>query len=327
MTSPENGFYSALDADSEGVEGKYYTWQKTEVDAILQNDSDLFCKFYNVTAHGNWEEVNILRTKQTATVFCNENGLVLADFEKTMRACLNQLLAVREKRIRPLLDDKIILGWNALMNSAYSKAFAATGKEEYRSKTVANMRLLLEVFHSYDGLMHVYKEGVAKYPAFLDDYAFLIQALIHLQEITANTSYLEKAKELVAYVTNHFSEEETGYFYFTKANQADIVVRKKEVYDGAVPSGNGVMAVNLHYLGVIYDRPEWREQSARMLLGLQDAVLRYPASFGVWAGLFLNQIVGFQELAIVGNDYKSKKEEVFGLVSAEFNSAVFRRNE
>ncbi|MEJ8817847.1 thioredoxin domain-containing protein [Lacibacter sp. H407] len=329
MTSPENGFYSALDADSEGVEGKYYTWLKEEVDAVLQNDAELFCKFYDVTAHGNWEQVNILRTKQTATDFCNENGLELSAFEAKMLTCLDQLLAVREKRIRPLLDDKIILGWNALMNSAYSKAFAATGKEEYRKKAISNMQLLLKVFQSSEGMWHVYKEGMAKYPAFLDDYAFLIQSLIHLQEITADTGYLEKAKELVAYVTTHFSEEETGYFFFTKANQADIVVRKKEVYDGAVPSGNSVMAVNLHYLGIVYDQPDWRERSTRMLLGLQDAVLRYPGSFGVWAGLFLNQIKGFQELAIVGKEYESKKDEVLSWYqpnlilqsSAEMNSS------
>ncbi len=329
MTSPENGFYAALDADSEGVEGKYYTWLKTEVDTVLQNDAELFCKFYDVTEHGNWEDVNILRIKKTAVDFCKEHGLEVNAFEKQMRNCLDRLLKVREQRIRPLLDDKIILGWNALMNSAYSKAFAATGRQEYREKAVSNMELLLRVFQSDDGMMHVYKEGVAKYPAFLDDYAFLVQALIHLQEIAGDTAYLEKAGEMVAYVANHFSEEETGYFYFTKANQADIVVRKKEVYDGAVPSGNGVMAVNLHYLGVIYDRPEWRERSTRMLLGLQDAVLRYPGSFGVWAGLFLNQIVGFQELAIVGEGYQNRKDEILSWYqpnlilqsSAEMNSS------
>ena len=192
------------------------------------------------------------------------------------------------------------------------------------------MQLLLQVFQMEDdGMWHVYKEGVAKYPAFLDDYAFLIQSLIHLQEITADTNYLEKAKELTSYVITHFSEEETGYFFFTKANQADIVVRKKEVYDGAVPSGNAIMAVNLHYLGTIYDQPDWRERSTRMLLGLQDAVLRYPGSFGVWAGLFLNQIKGFQELAIVGKESESKKDEVLSWYqpnlilqsSAEMNSS------
>ncbi len=329
MTSPENGFYSALDADSEGVEGKYYTWLKAEVDEVLQNDAELFCKFYDISTDGNWEEVNILRTKQTAAVFCKANGFEVNAFEAKMRRCLDQLLTVREKRIRPLLDDKIILGWNALMNSAYSKAFAATGNEEYRKKAISNMQLLLQVFQMEDGMWHVYKEGVAKYPAFLDDYAFLIQSLIYLQEITADTSYLDKAKEFVSYVITHFSEEETGYFFFTKANQSDIVVRKKEVYDGAVPSGNAVMAVNLYYLGIVYDKSGWRERSARMLLGLQDAVLRYPGSFGVWAGLFLNQIKGFQELAIVGMEYESKKDEVLSWYqpnlilqsSAEMNSS------
>jgi uncharacterized protein YyaL (SSP411 family) len=312
MTSSENGFFSALDADSEGVEGKYYTWQKAEIVAILKEDADLFCRFYDITDDGNWEEVNIPRTKQTAAAFCAENALELPAFELNMRACLDKLHAVRQKRIRPLLDDKIILGWNALMNSAYSKAFAALGNEAYRSKAIDNMKFLLEVFPTSDGYWHVYKEGLAKYPAFLDDYAYLVQALIHLQEITSDTSYLKLANDLVAYVTTHFSEDDTGYFFFTKASQADIVVRKKEVYDGAVPSGNAVMAVNLHYLGIVYNRADWRERSIRMLLGLQDAIVRYPGSFGVWAGFFLNQIYGFRELAIIGEGYQTQKREVLG---------------
>jgi len=130
MTSAEYGFYSALDADSEGVEGKYYTWTKAEVDEILKQNSYLFCRYYDITDHGNWEEVNIPRTKKAAEVFCAENGLDTVVFYEQMEKCLQQLLFEREKRTRPLLDDKLILSWNALMNSAYSKAFAALGIEE-----------------------------------------------------------------------------------------------------------------------------------------------------------------------------------------------------
>jgi uncharacterized protein YyaL (SSP411 family) len=310
MTSAENGFYSALDADSEGVEGKYYTWQKQEVDELLQEEAALFCRFYDITEHGNWEEVNIPRIKQKAVEFCRENALDVEIFETKMKACLGSLLQTREKRIRPLLDDKILLSWNALMNCAYSSAFAATGKEEYRQKAIHNMQFLLKAFQHDEGLRHVYKNGTAKFPAFLDDYAYFIKALLMLQEITSDTSYLLKAKDLMTSAIDLFGEEETGYFFFTADNQADIVLRKKEIYDGATPSGNAVMAVNLQQLGIIFNKPEWVERSTKMLLGLQDVMVRYPGSFGVWAGLLQNRINGFRELAIVGEGHETKRDEV-----------------
>jgi uncharacterized protein YyaL (SSP411 family) len=312
MTSPENGFYSALDADSEGVEGKYYTWKKHEVDELLKEEAELFCRFYDITEHGNWEDVNIPRIKQKAVEFCKENGLDLETFETKMKACLDLLLQTREKRIRPLLDDKILLSWNGLMNCAYSSAFAATGKEEYRQKAISNMQFLMKAFQHDEGLRHVYKNGTAKYPAFLDDYAYFIKALLQLQEITSDTNYLLKAKDLMEAAIDQFGEEETGYFFFTAAGQTDVVVRKKEIYDGATPSGNAVMAVNLQQLGIIFNKPEWLEQSTKMLLGLQDVMVRYPGSFGVWAGLLQNRINGFRELAIVGEDHKTKRDEVLG---------------
>lgn len=310
MTSPENGFYSALDADSEGVEGKYYTWTKNEVDALLKEDAELFCRFYDVTEKGNWEEVTILRTRQNAVRFCKENGLELETFQTKMKTCLEILLHAREKRIKPLLDDKILLSWNALMNYAYSSAFAATGKEAYRKKAISNMKFLVKAFEHADGLWHVYKEGIAKYPAFLDDYAYLIKALLQLQEITSDTSYLLKAKEVMTVAIERFGENETGYFFFTSTAQDDVVIRKKEIYDGATPSGNAVMAVNLQYLSTVFNKPEWLERSIKMLMGLQDVVVRYPGSFGVWAGLLQNLINGFRELAIVGKEYEKRRDEI-----------------
>lgn len=310
MTSPENGFYSALDADSEGVEGKYYTWKKEEVVEVLKGDAELFCQFYDVTEEGNWEEVNILRTKQKATHFCRENNLSLDSFEIKMKDCLDRLLYEREKRIRPLLDDKILLSWNALMNYAYSSAFAALGSETYRQKANSNMNFLLKTFENGSGLCHVYKEGLAKFPAFLDDYAYVIKALLQLQEVTSDTTYLIKAEEFMTAAIERFGEDETGYFFFTADDQEDIVVRKKEIYDGATPSGNAVMAVNLQHLGIIFNKSEWVERSTKMLLGLQDVMVRYPGSFGIWAGLLQNRINGFRELAIVGEGHETKRDEV-----------------
>lgn len=312
MTSEENGFFSAYDADSEGVEGKFYTWQKSEVDAVLQNDSELFCSFYDITEKGNWEAVNIPRIQVEAEVFCKMHQLNIDLFNETIKNCRNKLFDTRAKRIKPLLDDKMILSWNALMNIAYSKAYAALGNEEYRERAVKNMTFLLKAFkdEKKEGLKHVYTKGVAKFNAYLDDYSFLIQALINLQEITSNHLYLKWAKEFTSLALTHFSEEETGFFYFTEDGQKDMIVRKKEVYDGAIPSGNAVMAYNLHYLGVILNKPEWKEQSMKMMLSLEQAVLRYPGSFGVWAGHLMNLINGYKEVAIVGFSHQELRDEL-----------------
>jgi uncharacterized protein len=312
MTSEEAGFFSAYDADSEGVEGKFYTWKKSEVDAVLQNDSELFCSFYDISEKGNWEGVNIPRIKIEAEAFCELHQLNIDFFNSTMANCRNKLFETRSRRIKPLLDDKIILSWNALMNMAYSKAYAALGKEEFKERAVQNMTFLLKTFkvETKDGFNHVYTKGETKFNAYLDDYAFLIQALISLQEITSNQQYLKWAEEFTQIVLTHFAEEETGFFYFTEDGQKDIIVRKKEVYDGAIPSGNAIMVCNLHYLGVILNKPAWKEQSMKMILSLEKAVLKYPGSFGVWVGHLMNMIYGFNEVAIVGYDHQKYRDEL-----------------
>ena len=172
------------------------------------------------------------------------------------------------------------------------------------------MEFLVKAFEHADGLWHVYKEGIAKYPAFLDDHAYLIKALLQLQEITSDTNYLLRAKDLMTAAIERFGEDETGYFFFTAGGQEDVVVRKKEIYDGATPSGNAVMAANLQYLGTIFNKPEWQERSTKMLMGLQDVLVRYPGSFGVWAGLLQNRINGFRELAIVGTEHEVRRDEI-----------------
>ncbi len=216
MMSPEGGFYSALDADSEGVEGKFYVWTKQELDSLLGENADTFNKYYNVTEGGNWEHTNILHVRSTPEAFSKANNIELNRLEQILSESREKLLLERGKRIRPVTDDKILLGWNAMMNTAYSKAFAATGFEKYRLLAVRNMKFLLEKFRQGEegNFFHTYKEGQAKYPAFLDDYSQLIHALIHLQEITADTSYLEKVKTLIKWCFQHFSEEEKGLLLF-----------------------------------------------------------------------------------------------------------------
>ncbi|MCH5600678.1 hypothetical protein [Niabella ginsengisoli] len=160
----------------------------------MGSDAEVYCDYYNISQNGNWEHTNILRILEPLPVFAANRQYKVADLQQLLDKCNKKLLAIREQRIRPALDDKIILGWNALMNTAYSKAYAATGNEAYKQRAISNMQFMMKAFSDNTvNLKHVWKNGVAKFPAFLDDYAYLIQALLQLHRITANTDYLAKA--------------------------------------------------------------------------------------------------------------------------------------
>ena len=299
----QKGFYSALDADSEGEEGKFYVWNYFEVKELLNDDADLFCEFFDVNRNGNWEGTSILRRRKKEEDFSKEKSISLEELRRIIEKGKKLLLEKRNERIRPQTDDKILLGWNALMNSALSKAFSATGNENYRQLANDNMQFLWSNFskNNEGEFYHSWKNNIAKQPAFLDDYAFLIQALIQLQEITGNTDFLEKANKVTDYVIENFKEPATDFFFYTNTNQQDVVVRKKEVYDGAQPSGNAVMAGNLYRLGLYFDKPDWREKASSMIRSLGNAIVRYPTSFGVWASLLLEITAGTNEIAVIAN--------------------------
>jgi uncharacterized protein YyaL (SSP411 family) len=303
----EGGFYSALDADSEGEEGKFYVWEYVEVKNLLRGDAEIFCKFYDITMEGNWEHKNILWKKSVEESFCKENNLSVDELKNILRSGKEKLMQKRRERIRPQLDDKILLSWNSLMVTALCKAFAATGIEKYKQLAVLNNQFLLKGFSkNVEGeFFHSWKNGKAKHPAFLDDYAFLIQSLIQLQEITGDSDFILKAKKLTDYVIKNFKEKDTGFFYYTSDTQTDILIRKKEVYDGAQPSGNSIMADNLYRLALYFDIPEWKESVIKTISSFQNAIIRYPSSFGAWACLFMEITDGTSEIVILNTDPKN----------------------
>ncbi len=302
MLSPEGGFYSALDADSEGVEGKYYTWSKNEIENILgENDSRFFCDLYDITDTGNWEHTNILWLSHQ-----NDWQNLISDNQtkKRINDCRQKLMATRGKRIRPQLDDKIILGWNALMVTACCKAFAALGDPEFVNLAKDNIAFLEKNLCKEGLWQHSWKDGKANHFAFLDDYAYLVWAYIQLQEITANGDYLLQAKKLTEYVLEHFAGDDSNMFFYTPDYQSDVVVRKTEMYDGATPSGNSVMAMCLHYLSIVFDKKDWEIKFQNMLWNISDAIKKYPTSFGVWAMAYQEVIKGTNEIIITGTNAK-----------------------
>ncbi|TAJ52310.1 MAG: thioredoxin domain-containing protein [Chitinophagaceae bacterium] len=301
MLDQEGGFYSALDADSEGVEGKFYVWSLEEINRVLGEDAAMFAACYDVSEKGNWEHTNILRVTRPFGYIAEEKGMTTEALETKLAQCRTLLLHERSTRIRPQLDDKILLGWNALMITAYAKAYAALGEEAYRDRARTSMAFLETRLAGKEGnWFHTYKNGQARIPAFLDDYAYLVQAYIHLQEMTGQGEYLLKARDLTEWVITHFEEPDTGFYFYTHQQQQDVIVRKKEVYDGAVPSGNAVMAHNLFYLSIVFNRPAWAERSEGLAVALGNAITKHPGSFGVWAMLVQLMTEGMLEIAITG---------------------------
>jgi uncharacterized protein len=301
MKNEAGGYYAAIDADSEGVEGKFYVWDKTEIDAILGKEADLFSAYYNVTASGNWEGKNILRILKPLEDVIKQFNISLRYAETSIEASKKILLNVRSKRIRPSTDDKILLGWNALLITAFCKAYAVLQADKYKVAAEELYAFIEKSFANEAGsYYHTYKNGEAKYPAFLDDYAYIMEACIHLQEITGKEKYLHKAKELVAYVFENFLDEDSNFFFFTSKKQKDVVIRKIELYDGATPSANGVMAKNLLYLSIVFDNKEWHQKSVSMIESLKTILSKHPNSFGIWAAQAINMAAGINEIAIIG---------------------------
>ncbi|HVX25070.1 MAG TPA: thioredoxin domain-containing protein [Parafilimonas sp.] len=304
MTSAEGGFYSALDADSEGVEGKYYTWSKKEIDDLLGDDSKTFCAAYNVSDDGNWEHTNILWMTESLQTIATKLNLSKNELYSLIHKSKQILLKEGQKRIKPLLDTKIILCWNALMIKSLCKAYAAFGNEEFLNMAKSNIRFIEKNLQGKNGdYNHSWNKNLQNQSAFLDDYAALIQAYILLSEVVSNDQYLIKAKTLTEKVINDFSDEEQVFFYFTSAQQTDVILRKKEIYDAATPSGNAMMAENLHTLSLFFDIPEWKLRTEHLLKALNNFLSKHPVSFGYWMLNLQTLIKGLKEIVIAGKDH------------------------
>ncbi len=312
MMAPDGGFYSAYDADSEGVEGKFYVWDREEVVALLGDEASIFCAFYDVTEEGNWEEKNILWRPKNYEIFAKENGLEVSILKDILQKSRKKLFKIREKRIKPGLDDKILLSWNALMISAYARAYEALCTEGYQKIAVEGLDFIFKNFKQSEGigLYHTYKNGQAQYDGFLEDYAFLVEALIDVYGITFDKQYLEKAKQYTDFTIENFLDESTNLFYFTSTKQKDILLRKKDLYDSATPSGNATMVRNLQRLGHFFGDEHYKTLNVNMLMSVEEALERYPSSLSKWAGSALALVFPPYEIAVVGMDAHSKSKSI-----------------
>jgi len=289
MTAPEGGFYSAEDADSEGKEGKFYLWTLEEVRQALGNDDLNFAaRAFNIEKEGNFTEqatgrksgTNILHVRQSPEELASDLGLSQSGLQSHLEAIRQKLFAYREKRVHPMKDDKILTDWNGLMIAALAKGAQAFDEPQYAEAALHAANFILGNMRKPDGrLWHRYRDGQAGVQANLDDYAFLVWGLVDLYEAVFDAKYLKAAVELTNDMVRHFWDEDGGGFYLTPEDGESLLVRKKEIYDGAIPSGNSVAMLNLLRLGRMTATPEWEEKAAAIGRAFSRSVKQSPSAY------------------------------------------------
>ncbi|WP_029280490.1 thioredoxin domain-containing protein [Pedobacter borealis] len=315
MTSADGLFYSALDADSEGVEGKFYIWDKAEFDQVLGEDAKLIGAYYNITEEGNWEEeqTNILRKTISDDDLLAKFDIDAEQLYNKVNSAKTKLMAVRSKRIRPGLDDKCLTAWNGMMIKALADAAEVLNHQPYYESASAAASFILSHLKSENGgLYRNYKNGKASITGFLDDYAFFIEALIALYEADFDEKWLEEAKSLTDYVIANFTDTDSPMFFYTSAESEDLIARKHEVMDNVIPASNSTMAQNLQQLGLLFDIERYTEKAAEMLAAVQPKIKSYGSAYSNWAIQLLNEIYGVNEIAITGLETDSIKLALSG---------------
>jgi uncharacterized protein YyaL (SSP411 family) len=310
MTDQLGGFYSAQDADSEGVEGKFYVWTLEEIQGVLGKNADLAVKIFNIASDGNYsDEVsgkgtgkNIPYLKKSIPELALEFEMQEDEFKHHLGSARQKLFTAREKRIPPGKDDKILTDWNGLMIAALAKGARVFNEPEYgTAATKAADFILTKMRRQEEGLYHRYRDGESAVPAFLDDYAFFVWGLLELYETTFNVSYLKIALELTEFQLKHFWDEGNGGFFFTSDEDTEMPFRKKEFYDGAVPAGNSIAMQNLLRLGRMTGNPEFEKKAMENGLAFSGKVSTSPAGYTMLMQA-LDFVIGpSSEVVIAGN--------------------------
>ena len=306
LTSEEGGFYSALDADSEGEEGKFYTWTYDELTSTLDDEADLVIDYYGATPAGNWENgVNILHQPLSDDAFAQKYDLNPVELADVIEEANRKLLEARSQRIRPGLDDKILASWNGLMLKGLVDAYAVLWDESVLEMALRNAHFLKEKLSnpSQEGaLFRTYKNGEARLTGYLDDYAFVIEAFVALYQATFDEEWLTQAHTLLRYTLQHFYDKSDGLFFYTE-DSSKLIARKKELFDNVLPASNSAMARNLYKLGLLLDNSDYTSKAEAMLEQMLTFLKTEPAYLSNWASLYTEWVTPTAEIAIVGPDY------------------------
>ena len=303
LTSKEGYFFSALDADSEGVEGKFYTWKLDELKAVLSEEEYLVARvYYNLNDFGFWEhEQYILLRRDENRIVAEVLELDEIELENHIRKINSKLMAARDKRVRPGLDDKLLCSWNAMMIRGLADASRIFDEEQLLVDAEKAARFILQELKDEEGrLWHTWKNGKRSVPGFLEDYAFMIDALIGLYEASYSDHWLLEARDLMYTVLGDFERSASGLFYFTSSQHGVWVAKQLETSDNVQPASNSMMARNLHTLGIYLGKPEWMQQTNSMLRTVRDELINYGPGYSNWGLLVLEQEYDFRELVISG---------------------------
>jgi uncharacterized protein YyaL (SSP411 family) len=304
MTSPEGGFYSGEDADSEGEEGLFYVWTPDEVKALLGEDAgDLFCRFYDIRPGGNFEGGNsIPHIIEEHGEFARKAGMTEEALRQSLEEAREKLFQVREKRIHPLKDDKVLTSWNGLMIAALAKGTQAFGEPSYRKAACKAIDFILKkLVKDKRFLLRRYREGESAFAGYLDDYAFFVWGLIETYEATLEVRFLEEAARFQESMIDLFWDGAQGGFFFSGKENEKLIVPSKEAYDGALPSGNSVAASNLVRLGRALGKTEWEERADQTLQAYAASVEQYPAGFTQFLAALDFMIGPSREIVIAGD--------------------------
>ena len=310
LLSPDGGFYSALDADSEGVEGKFYVFSKDEIESIVGTDADLFNIYYHVTQTGNWEEehTNVFFRREEDKVLAEKLGITVIDLQEKIKSAKAKIFEARSKRIRPGLDNKILASWNGLMLKGLCDAYRAFNNTDYLNLALKNASFIINNLVNNGRITRVYKAD--NKVAFLDDYANIIDGLIALYEVTFDEQWLQHATQLANNAIKHYYDAANGLFYYTADDDEQLIARKSEIMDGVTPASNSAMARNLKKLGLLFDNEQYTEISAQLLRNVMPFMAKYASAYSNWTILLLDEIAGVNEVAITGDDFENYRIEL-----------------
>jgi uncharacterized protein YyaL (SSP411 family) len=323
MRSPEGAFYSAEDADSEGVEGKFYVWNEEEIRQHLdKGEADLLIRVFNVQKNGNFSEeatgknrgANILYLGKSISEIAADLKTPVAELEKKIDSARSKLFHVRERRIHPHKDDKILTDWNGLMIAALAQGAQVFEDKSYEDAAKGAAQFVMKAMRDPDGrLLHRYREGEARIAANLDDYAFFVWGLIELYEATFDAQYLEWALDLNAVMVEHFWDGQGGGLFFTPDDGEKLIARKKEVYDGAIPSGNAIAMYNLLRLARFTSQADLDHKASQIIKAFSHQIRQFPSGYTQFLSSVDFGLGPSYEVVIVG---PSKEDNTWGMVRA-----------
>ena len=291
MMSADGGFFSAYDADSEGIEGKFYVWKKSEINEILGDDANLFCLYYDVTDGGNWEGDNILCNNINISAVSFHFGISEDNIREIITNCSKKLLDVRSKRIHPGLDDKILTSWNSLMITAFAKGYRVTNQKKYLDAAKKCIFFVEKNLFDGDKLLRTYKNNTAKIDGYLEDYSYFANALLDVFEIEPESKYLDLSLKLGCYMVDHFWDSETNSFFMTSDNHEKLIIRPKNNYDLSLPSGNSVSCFVMLRLYHLTQKEKFLEIATQIMESQAQIAAENPFGFGY----LLNTIYAYLE--------------------------------